>query len=220
MPKQHAIGLIILGTLCLLSIHFALAAEYAGPDDENAVRAAEAAANKLGPQQGAIAFSADSTTYTGRSINIVGLEAVSVSGAVSEVERTLQDLGAKKTDTGIEISLSGDVLFDFDKWNVRTEAEDSLFKIAKAVKELGKKKMMIEGHTDGKGSEAYNRKLSERRAQSVRAWFLQKGGLKGVTIQTRGYGESEPVATNTKPDGSDDPEGRAKNRRVEIRIPR
>ncbi|MBW1660432.1 MAG: OmpA family protein, partial [Deltaproteobacteria bacterium] len=75
-----------------------------------------------------------------------------------------------------------------------------------------------EGHTDSKGSEEYNLALSQRRADSVKVWLIEEGGLKGITIITKGYGESKPVAPNTKPDGSDNPEGRAKNRRVEIYV--
>jgi outer membrane protein OmpA-like peptidoglycan-associated protein len=74
----------------------------------------------------------------------------------------------------------------------------------------------IEGHTDAKGSDAYNQKLSERRAQSVRQWLVQKEGVDGSKMAPQGFGARKPVAPNNKPDGSDDPEGRQKNRRVEI----
>ena len=74
----------------------------------------------------------------------------------------------------------------------------------------------IEGHTDGKGDDNYNEKLSERRAASVRNWLAFHGVRTAMT--TRGWGKSKPVAPNTKPDGSDDPEGRQKNRRVEITV--
>jgi outer membrane protein OmpA-like peptidoglycan-associated protein len=75
----------------------------------------------------------------------------------------------------------------------------------------------IEGHTDSVGNDAYNQKLSERRAASVRQWFV-RNGLGGVKFSSQGFGETKPVASNTRPDGSDDPEGRRKNRRVEIVI--
>lgn len=71
-------------------------------------------------------------------------------------------------------------------------------------------------HTDGKGSDAYNQKLSERRADSVRQWLGQKEGLAQVKMTTQGFGAARPVAPNTNKDGSDNPEGRQKNRRVEI----
>ena len=76
----------------------------------------------------------------------------------------------------------------------------------------------IAGHTDAKGDASYNQKLSERRANAVKDWFVTKEGLQNVTFVTEGFGKQQPVAPNTKPDGSDDPEGRQKNRRVEITI--
>ena len=78
--------------------------------------------------------------------------------------------------------------------------------------------MRIDGYTDSKGSDPYNQGLSDRRAESVRNWFVTKEGLRDVNFATKGYGAKNPVAPNTKPDGSDDPDGRQKNRRVEITV--
>jgi outer membrane protein OmpA-like peptidoglycan-associated protein len=78
----------------------------------------------------------------------------------------------------------------------------------------------IEGHTDDKGPVDYNQRLSERRAAAVQRWLAGNGGLKGVAMKTRGWGATKPVAPNTRPDGSDDPAGRQRNRRVEIVIAR
>jgi outer membrane protein OmpA-like peptidoglycan-associated protein len=74
----------------------------------------------------------------------------------------------------------------------------------------------IEGHTDGRGADDYNQKLSEARAASVKQWLVSNAQVSSADITTRGWGKTKPVAQNAKPDGSDDPEGRAKNRRVEI----
>ncbi len=216
-PAWRRLSLVVLA--CTLPALTALAAAtYSGPEDQAAVREAREAVKRLGPGRGGVALEEHSLPYTGRSVEVVGLEA-SVSGTTSAVEQALKDLGAKKTEIGIQISLSGDVLFDFDSWQIRKEAEDTLRQIADAVRKLGKRRMIIEGHTDSKGSEAYNLKLSQRRAEAVKTWFLHHGRLKGVVIQTIGYGETRPVAPNTHPDGSDNPQGRAKNRRVEIRLP-
>jgi len=184
---------------------------YAGPDDPAAVTAASQAVKLLGTNRGAI-------DITGKIIDIVGLDSVSISGKSVLLDKTLKELKAKKVGTEIQISLSGDVLFEFDKWDIRPEAEDSLFKITTVVKELKKKQVLIEGHTDSKGSEAYNLKLSRMRADSVKKWLIENSDLKQVQFETRGYGETKPVASNTLVDGSDSPEGRAKNRRVEITI--
>ena len=76
--------------------------------------------------------------------------------------------------------------------------------------------MTIEGHTDAIGSDADNQALSERRAAAVRTALEAELGS-GYQYTSVGFGETKPVAPNTKPDGSDDPDGRALNRRVEIR---
>ncbi|MBI4641633.1 MAG: OmpA family protein, partial [Candidatus Tectomicrobia bacterium] len=103
-----------------------------------------------------------------------------------------------------------------DKAEIRPKAQEALKQAAAVIKEKAKGAVQIEGHTDAKGSDAYNQKLSEGRAKAVRDWLVQKEGVKGVRFVTRGFGSKQPVAPNTKPDGSDDSEGRQKNRRVEI----
>ena len=80
---------------------------------------------------------------------------------------------------------------------------------------MGARHVSVEGHTDAKGATDYNQALSERRAGTVRDWLVRRGAVPAGTPMV-GYGESRPVAPNVKPDGSDDPEGRAKNRRVEV----
>ena len=117
------------------------------------------------------------------------------------------DLKVKETDTDIRIELAADVLFEFDKATLLPKAEATLTKAAAFIRERGARTVRIEGHTDAKGDDAYNQRLSERRAASVRQWLSRQG-----------LGETQPVAPNTKPDGSDDPDGRQKNRRVEIVI--
>lgn len=107
------------------------------------------------------------------------------------------------------ITLSGDALFDFDKSNLRPDAVEALDNIVKKYKGASLQSMSIVGHTDSKGSDAYNQALSERRAASVRE-YLAAQGLDGSKISTSGRGESEPAATN------DTAEGRQQNRRVSI----
>jgi outer membrane protein OmpA-like peptidoglycan-associated protein len=135
---------------------------------------------------------------------------------VSEVAGTVQDLQVKEIGNEVRIDLNADVLFDFDKADILPKAEETLTKAAGIIKERAKGAVQINGHTDAKGDDAYNMKLSERRANAVRDWFRTAGGLGSVRFNTRGFGRTRPVAPNTKPDGSDDPEGRQKNRRVEI----
>jgi len=127
----------------------------------------------------------------------------------------VEDLTVKESDTEIRIDLAADVLFDFDKADLLPKAEETLQKAADLIKQHNAKGVVrIEGHTDAKGSDAYNQKLSERRASAVKRWFESHGLHEHFA--TAGFGAKQPVAPNAKPDGSDDPDGRAKNRRVEI----
>jgi outer membrane protein OmpA-like peptidoglycan-associated protein len=135
---------------------------------------------------------------------------------VEGVGGQVQDLQVKETDTEVRIDLAADVLFDFDKADIRAAASDALKKVSRVIREKARGSVRIEGHTDAKGTEAYNQGLSERRAESVKKWLVEKEGLKDIRFLTSGYGAKRPVAPNTKPDGSDDPEGRQKNRRVVI----
>lgn len=155
------------------------------------------------------------STYSGEVRAIVGVESA-VSGRVDPVAAALKDLGATTTDTEIRIEMSADVLFDFDKADIKPAAEPALAKVATVLKEHARSAVRIEGHTDAKGSDAYNQKLSERRANAVRSWLLKQEGLKSVRFSAQGLGARKPVAPNTKPNGADDAEGRQKNRRVEI----
>ena len=135
---------------------------------------------------------------------------------VDDLAGKVQDLQVKETGEEIRIELAADVLFDFDKSDLRPAAQQTLHQAAGIIQEKAKGAVRIEGHTDSKGNDAYNQKLSERRAASVKTWFTVKEGLGKVQFSTQGFGAKKPVASNTKTDGSDDPEGRQKNRRVEI----
>ena len=119
--------------------------------------------------------------------------------------------GTKRT----VIRLPGDVLFAFGSAELTPAAREA---IAAVDDEIGggTGTVTIEGHTDAIGSDADNQALSERRAAAVRG-ALEAALGSGYQYTSVGFGETRPVAPNTKPDGSDDPDGRALNRRVEIR---
>ena len=138
--------------------------------------------------------------------------------AATEVEGAVTNLAVKETETEIRISLSADVLFDFDSSDIKAEAAAALGQVAGLIRAHTNQPVRIEGHTDSKGSDAYNKALSEDRALSVQDWLVEKEGLDGSGFETVGFGESQPAAPNEQPDGSDDPDGRQKNRRVEIVI--
>lgn len=103
------------------------------------------------------------------------------------------------------------IYFDFDSATLKPESTETLEQILTAVQSRPSLKLMIEGHTDSQGSDEYNQKLSQQRAQAVVDWLVQKGVV-GARLEAKGYGESRPVADNSKPDG------RALNRRVEIAV--
>jgi outer membrane protein OmpA-like peptidoglycan-associated protein len=110
----------------------------------------------------------------------------------------------------IRIVLEAEILFDLDKYNLKPSAEAALARIkASIIDQHPGARLIIEGHTDDRGSEEYNRTLSTRRAQSVAAW-LSRHGIEGARLQTVGYGKTKPRVPNTS-DGN-----RARNRRVEI----
>ncbi len=111
----------------------------------------------------------------------------------------------------LAITLKGDVSFDRDSDVVRPGLYNELDRIAQIMIKYPQTSILVEGHTDGTGSEAYNQQLSERRAASVKN-LLARRGVQEYRITTIGYGKSRPVVTNATP------EGRQMNRRVEIRI--
>lgn len=135
------------------------------------------------------------------------------------VEALKSELGAVETDRGTLVSLPGDVTFDFDRATLRGEAIATLDRLAELIAASGGDgRIMIEGHTDARGEEAYNQRLSEQRAEAVKAHLVSKG-VDAARIETRGLGMTRPVAPNARPDGSDDEEGRQRNRRVEVVLP-
>lgn len=110
-----------------------------------------------------------------------------------------------------KITYSAETLFDFDKSVLKPEGRRVLDELVEKVQGINLEVMVAIGHTDSIGSEAYNQRLSERRANAVRAYLTSKG-IENDRIATEGKGELQPVASNkTKA-------GRAQNRRVEIEV--
>ena len=118
---------------------------------------------------------------------------------------------------GTLITLEDGVLFDFGKSEIRSDASQTLKKLADVLNNAKVPTAHIYGHTDSISDEVFNQQLSEARANAV-SGELKKDGIT-ATMDATGYGESKPVAPNENADGSDNPAGRALNRRVEIFIP-
>jgi outer membrane protein OmpA-like peptidoglycan-associated protein len=128
-----------------------------------------------------------------------------------------QNLEARETERGVVVNLP-DVLFEFGRADLTSGARVKVRDIADILNDQAQgRRVAVEGHTDSIGSEATNQRLSERRAENV-AGALESAGVGSQRITTKGYGERYPVAPNANRDGSDNPEGRAKNRRVEVVI--
>jgi outer membrane protein OmpA-like peptidoglycan-associated protein len=116
----------------------------------------------------------------------------------------------------LRLTLAADILFDFDKSTIRPDAKAALDRVAEIIRSKSQGVVRIEGFTDSKGAADYNLRLSSARAESVAHCMTERERLDGGKFSTHGLGATRFVASNTKPDGGDDPAGRQKNRRVEI----
>lgn len=153
-------------------------------------------------------------------VALAGTEAAlasSESARLAADKRTLAALAAlastKEEERGLVITLSGSVLFRSDEASLLPESETRLDQVATALLETQDRKLVIEGHTDADGEEAYNMDLSQRRADAVRHYLVGRG-YDPELISSNGIGEARPIADNGTP------EGKANNRRVEIIVSR
>ena len=147
---------------------------------------------------------------------------VSVSGDAPEssaevrVGEILSELDTSATPEGTVITLPEVVLFDFDQAELKPDARATLAEVAEVMAFYADAPVTVRGHTDSRGDDAYNQGLSERRAGAVVAALTGDHGIDAGRLQAVGLGETQPVVANERPDGSDDPDGRQQNRRVEI----
>jgi OmpA-OmpF porin, OOP family len=135
-------------------------------------------------------------------------QAQSAQAQLASAQQQLADLQARQTDRGVVVTL-GDVLFDTGQATLKPGANLALNRLATFLQSSPQTRILIEGHTDSVGSEEYNEVLSERRARAV-ATELMSRGISADQLQTLGRGKGYPVASNATP------EGRQRNRRVEI----
>jgi outer membrane protein OmpA-like peptidoglycan-associated protein/Zn ribbon nucleic-acid-binding protein len=117
------------------------------------------------------------------------------------------------------LSMRGDLLFDFNSAALRADANANLTQLAKILATQPNLPLLVRGYTDSKGALLANNSLSRKRAEIVRDWLVNKAGIKKENIIVQGLGPTEPVAPNENSDGSDNPGGREKNRRVTVTVP-
>jgi outer membrane protein OmpA-like peptidoglycan-associated protein len=128
-----------------------------------------------------------------------------------ELARTIPGATVERVGEGIQVTFASGLLYDFDSDVVKPTARENLRNLAASLDEYPDTDLLIVGHTDSVGADAYNQRLSERRARAA-ADYLVSQGVNGGRIRTRGLGESEPKASNATD------AGRAENRRVEVAI--
>ena len=132
---------------------------------------------------------------------------------------TSRGLEAREEGEGVVIYLPTVYLFGFGQSDVDAGARTQLREIAVLLAEpiLAGRRIVVEGHADGVGSRSYNQRLSEARARSVIA-ALEAGGVARARLRSRAFGKDRPLEPNRLPDGTDNPDGRARNRRVALVI--
>jgi outer membrane protein OmpA-like peptidoglycan-associated protein len=182
----------------------------------------------VGPLRSRTALVAVAVTVAGA---LLGADAPAAQASLSQAEGEIRvrDLiyrwrsvdNSERVEQGAEettVTLSDEVLFEFDQADLKPAAASRLDDLAAELGDLGPRTVTVTGHTDSRGDPSYNQGLSERRAASVRSALADRVGAE-FTFEAGGKGETEPVAPNEHQDGSDNPEGRALNRRVEITYP-
>ncbi|MBB6172109.1 outer membrane protein OmpA-like peptidoglycan-associated protein [Nocardiopsis mwathae] len=143
---------------------------------------------------------------------------ISPSGYVTDIDpsRYVEELEQEEVEgSTTTVTISADVLFEFDEATLNKGAEKQLTSVAQRLRNVTGTVGVV-GHSDGIGDDAYNEKLSEDRAEAVKKALEDELGSGGPDIEASGRGSAEPVAEETGSDGEDDPAARAQNRRVEI----
>ncbi|HTF82114.1 MAG TPA: OmpA family protein, partial [Cytophagales bacterium] len=123
----------------------------------------------------------------------------------------------KQGSGGESLFVLDNLYFDFDSDEIKEESKGILQLVLDFLNKNQNVNMEILGHTDNRGSEEHNLDLSQRRAESVMTWLIANGIIE-KRLSATGFGEAKPVLPNQNPDGSDNPENRAKNRRTEVKI--
>jgi outer membrane protein OmpA-like peptidoglycan-associated protein len=128
-----------------------------------------------------------------------------------ELKADLKGATVERVGEGILITFDSGLLFDVDKSDIKPATKTNLDQLSETLKKYDDTNILVEGHTDNTGEDEYNKKLSNRRADAVQSYLVSQGVANG-RIQTKGYGETQPIADNNTD------AGRKANRRVEVAI--
>ncbi|MCG7907145.1 MAG: OmpA family protein [Candidatus Thiodiazotropha taylori] len=167
-----------------------------------------------------IATSKDKKKRKERALKGAGIGAIAGGGVgyymdvqEAKLRQRLENTGVSVTREGdnIILNLPGNITFEVDKTYVKADFVEILDSVALVLNEYKSTMIEVAGHTDSTGSESYNQRLSQQRAQSV-SEILNRNGVAGVRIDTVGYGETRPIASNGNA------AGRQQNRRVELTL--
>lgn len=149
-----------------------------------------------------------------------GIGAVAGAGIGAYMDAQERKLREETAGTGVDVIRDGDdlllrmpsgITFAYDRADVQPQFQPTLNDVASVLAQYPKTYIDVFGHTDSDGAEAYNQTLSERRAQAVSSYLVSRG-VQSARMGTRGFGETQPIASNATE------EGKAANRRVEIKI--
>jgi outer membrane protein OmpA-like peptidoglycan-associated protein len=201
----------------ILAITMAVTLVLTGCASMNRTTKGAAVGTAAGGAVGAVVGRAAGNTALGA---IIGAAVGGATGAVigrqmdkqaEEIEKSVPDAKVERVGEGIVVEFSSAVLFGFDRSDLSAEAKTNLDKLVTVLNSYADTNVEIQGHTDSKGTEAYNQTLSEKRASSVSAYLAAKN-IASSRLTTKGFGETAPKYDNATE------EGRAQNRRVEFLI--
>lgn len=170
-----------------------------------------------GAAAGAVIGRATGSTARGA---IIGAAVGGAAGAIighqmdqqaKEIDQSIPGASVSRVGEGIAVTFESGLLFDYDSDVIKSTAASNLRSLAQSLDKYPNTDLVIVGHTDNQGADAYNQSLSERRANAARAYLISQG-VSSARVRTAGRGETEPIADN----GSE--AGRSQNRRVEVAI--
>lgn len=190
---------------------------FSGCSSWNKTQKGAAIGTAAGGAAGAVIGRASGNTAMG---TVIGAAVGGVSGAVigrkmdkqaEEIKNKVPDAKVERVGEGIVVEFKNNILFGFDKADLTNDAKENLGKLVTVLNDYPDTDIAIYGHTDAKGSDEYNQRLSERRARAV-ADYLKSNDIAGSRLTTKGFGETQPKVTGESEDAA------AQNRRVEFAI--